>query len=672
MLCHVLGIALVGLGIAGLCPGGTSDAVAQALPREAEANRPEIRIGTELPAAALQRVEALNFKNADLRDVFRALAERSGLNLLVDDGIERRVTVALRDISVLEALRFLAEEYELSLVQTGPVFRVRRPPPPPPPAPPLPREIPVVVDGGLVTADFRSDDVGRVVRTLAEASGETILLRQGTTGTVSGLLQGVPFEAGLRTLLESNGFAIREEGGVYVVERGFLSGPEEEPVPNTYVRVDSTGVELRLQDADAARALRELARQSGNGIVTYTLPEGRRVTAVAAGLSVQEALAVILRGTGVAFRRQGDVYVVGSRSEDGIQATELLRLGYTRVDGVIDLIPEALKQQASIRVVPEQNGLLVTGSNDAIAEVAAFLAALDFPAPQILIEALVVDVFDTDAFRLGLTFGRGGFGADSTSRVASGYRLDGLGTGGYVLQGGGRKGNTYIDRLRDLFGIGSIGRLPPDFYFRIEALAQEGLIEIRSRPQLATLSGNTASLAIGTTQYFILETETPYASPSQVVTQTTQRFEKIEANVSLQITPFVSPTGEITASIKPEFSTPVGEFSAEVPPTISTRVIESMVRLRDGETIILGGLVSEEEVVTYNKVPILGDIPVLGWLFRSRVRSKQRSELVIYLTPHVFYGDERDDAKWRDLAERMGLSTEGVYMDPDAQERKRW
>ena len=176
-----------------------------------------------------------------------------------------------------------------------------------------------------------------------------------------------------------------------------------------------------------------------------------------------------------------------------------------------------------------------------------------------------------------------------------------------------------------------------------------------SRPQIATLNGHTASLKIGTTQYYLLRTQTPYQNPNQVLIQQSQRFEKIEANVVLEITPWVSASGEITADIRPEFSTPVGEFDPDIPPTINTRVLESTVRLRDGETIILGGLIQDEERITYSKVPILGGLPLVGRLFRSKSSERVKSEQVIFLTPHVFYGDERDNQKWERLKEEMDL-----------------
>jgi len=118
----------------------------------------------------------------------------------------------------------------------------------------------------------------------------------------------------------------------------------------------------------------------------------------------------------------------------------------------------------------------------------------------------------------------------------------------------------------------------------------------------------------------------------------------------------VSATGEVMAHIKPEFSTPVGRLSPNVPPTINSRVLEANVRLREGETIILGGLIQDTDAVERSGVPLLARIPLLGRLFRSSNRTRRQSELVIYLTPHVFYGDGQDAARWQQLRSRLGLT----------------
>ena len=110
--------------------------------------------------------------------------------------------------------------------------------------------------------------------------------------------------------------------------------------------------------------------------------------------------------------------------------------------------------------------------------------------------------------------------------------------------------------------------------------------------------------------------------------------------------------------VHPEFNTPVGTLNANVPPTINSRVLDSTVRLKDGETIILGGLIQESESENINKVPILGDIPLLGRLFRNKRTSLIKSELMIFITPYVFYGDGTDNERWNRLRENLELSTD--------------
>jgi len=172
-------------------------------------------------------------------------------------------------------------------------------------------------------------------------------------------------------------------------------------------------------------------------------------------------------------------------------------------------------------------------------------------------------------------------------------------------------------------------------------MAQEGKAIVQSHPQIATLNGHSASIKIGTTQYYLLESETIYPSQqSDLSKQTSQRFETIQADMSLVVTPHVSPDGELIVHVAPEFTTPTGDFSADVPPTLNRRVLESTVRLKNGETIVLGGLIQNVQSKTIDKVPILGSLPILGPLFQNRKTEDRRSELMIYVTPYVHFGSE--------------------------------
>ena len=652
-----------------------------------------IELEADLPRAALLEIGALSVRGADFRDVLRAIAAETGMNLLVDDQIEQRVTVAFQDVRAIDAVAALVREYGLRLEQSGSVFRVRRaaaaPPPAPPPGPVADVSFSGAAGGaGRLTIDAQGAPAELVARRITEASGTNVIVGPGAGQVpVRAYLAGVPVETALRTLAEASGLVLRESGGVYRLdalpqppqtERGGPGGnAPRRPGGRVGVRVEAGYAWLDLRQAPLGAVLEELAAGAGWGLASYAPTDGIAVTVDAAALPIRRAFEVVLRGTGLAFREQNGLVLVGDAENGGVTESRLVRMGYVRADRAAELLPPSVTAQAAVQAVPDQNAVLVSGPSGAVAEVVDFLSEIDRPAPQVLIEALVVEFLD-DSFReLGFDFGLGVFETDSlgnaVERGRRRYEFGGA-DGRFTFEGDGADVNYALDeadgRFGGLFGARSIGRLPDDFYFRIRALEQQGRAEVRTRPQLATVSGNTATLSVGRTQYYLLETTTPIQSPRDVFTQTTQRFEKIEANTNLSVTPFVSPTGEITAEIRPEFSNPVGQFTAGVPPEISTRVIESTVRLRDGETIVLGGLVADEESVDERRIPILGRIPLLGRLFSSKVTTVRRSELVIYLTPYVFYGSPQEGRRWSEVIEEQGYRpTDRTYRDV---EQLRW
>lgn len=514
------------------------------------AGSPSIRRAL-LPPEAHRVIPSLNVKDADLRDVFRAIGAEHNLNLAVDNGIDRRVTVRLSNVSAIDALLFLSDEYGIVIEQVGAVLRLRRPDE----IAPLPREIPVVVRDGLITLELAGDDIHAAARAISEKTGANVVIQQGVGGYISGYIQDAPVETGLRSVFESNGFSLSKKDGIY-----FIGQP---------------GIEVD------------------------------------------------------AFRPRNS-------------STRLIRLKHVKAEGMVERLPEHLRQKAAFQVIKEQNGIVAVGSDDVIAEAQDFFDQIDIPTPQILIEALVVDFEETDLVQVGATFGRRG------APPAGGYNF-GAGDeqrGGYFWEGDGDRTRSMLGFWGDLFGFGSIGRLPSDFYLRLQALVHEGRAEVRSRPQIATLSGHTASISVGTTQYYILKSIVGYPIPGQPGSGEVEHFERVDANVTLEITPWVSASGEVTAEIRPEFATPVGMLDPRVPPTINNRVVNTTVRLRHGETVVIGGLIQETQSVSYNKVPVLGSIPLLGHLFRNRRHDTRKSELVIFITPHVFYGDEADAEKW--------------------------
>ena len=579
-----------------------------------------------------KNIDVLDFRNTDIKDVLRAIADKFQLNIFIADEINVRVTVHLNNVSIKKALYFLAEEYELVLKEEGPIIKFELPPPEPEPDP-APLEIEFL--NGKLSVDINDEDIDRVIRDIALKSGQNIILSNGLSGNLSGLIQNLPFEEGLKLLLSNNGFEFRKQGNAYIVDWGFhdTSQRSNNKKQRFWIDVHDGLFDMDLQDAEIDQVVQELALRAGIDLIVYSKLPGT-ITAKCSKISFTDALNYLLKGSNFTFRKQGEIYTVGEKSLQGITSSRLLKLQYLKADGLVEILPKYLLNDASFQIIKEHNGLMVTGPEESIREAEDYLAEIDHPIPQILIEALVVDYNISDLKELTVNAGLGSPESDTSS--TSGFRslfpnIEQSASGDFL--------NGQIAFYAPQWGLPKVGKLPSDFYIKVKALERESKAKVVSRPQIATLNGHTASISIGTTQYFKFKTQTPYPSINQVYIQESERFEQIKAEMLLEITPWVSASGEITTEIHPEFSTPKENLDPETPPTIDHRILSSTVRLKDGETIILGGLIQDVESKSWEKVPLLGDIPILGNFFKNHSHNNSKTELMIYVTPHLYFED---------------------------------
>jgi len=586
---------------------------------------------------------SLNFKDTDLRDVFRAIAYQHGLNLFLDNSVTKRTTVALNRVRVYDAIQFLAQQNGLSVRLDGGIFRISPPLPPTPPVPAPPREPLVGFENNLLSVQLKDDDIEKAVLQIQRKTGRNILLISGTTGTLSGTLMDVEFDNGFSQLLNNNGFAVQKRNGIYLVSRlEYFVGTQGTQTPQKsgpyWVSVKDSLVSIDVTSAPLERVLHDMIRQLNTDVVFYSAISGT-VTARATGVPLPRALDLVLRNTSYSYREGDGAYLVGERTNKALMATRLLRLKYLRAEVLMDQLPQSITSQATIKVSKEHNGFIVIATSDILEQLRDYLGQIDRPVAQVLLEALVVDFDVTKGSEFGIQAGLAGM------KDSSAYTRRGILFPGIDMQFNGTAVNRMLKKAGsvDLFGktidLANLGKLPADFYLRLKALETEGIANVKSRPIIATLNGHKASLTVGTTQYYLLKTTVPYRDQSQVYFQESQSFQTIEADVKLEITPYVGVDGQITVDIKPDFRTPVGQLAPDLPPTINKRSMSSTLVMRDGETIILGGLVQESESESSDKVPILGSIPLLGKLFSSSSSTKRKVELLIYVTPHISYGE---------------------------------
>ena len=449
---------------------------------------------------------------------------------------------------------------------------------------------------------------------------------------MSGFFKDMELRKGLNLLAETNGMAVREKDGVYSFYReAWSSGGKEGQAAagsgRMRVTVKDKLVSLEVTAAPLSDIISSISAQTGISTVVYGELKGA-VTMRVSDLPIEQAFQILFRGTEFTFWMHEGIYFIGPQTMQVLNNSKLIVLKHMKVDDVMELLPSSLTKDAQLKAVKSQNAIMVMGTYEIIDGMSQYISQIDLPVPQILIEALVVDV-DMDRIR---QYGVDMFMGDAKRVPSSEHIYPNI---DQVLNKS--RSQDVVDLVP---GVRDIVSLPKNFVAQIQALEQEKALKIRSRPQIATLNGSEATITVGQTQYFLLKSETDYSQAQGVTAKTSERFEKIEANVTLTVTPFVTGQGEITCDIVPDFSEPEGSFDSRTPPTLNRRVLKSKVRLRDGETIVLGGLVKESINRTTRQFPFLGSIPVIGWLFKNVSDVKSRSQLMIFVTPHVYYGKD--------------------------------
>ncbi len=570
------------------------------------------------------RVPRLEASGTATRDVLAALGRTYGISLVVDQSVSGILNLRIDSVRLNDLFLFIAKEQELVWEKTGELLKVSKAPPPEP----EPGLLSISRSADRYSIEAQGVELARLVDSLMDVSNLTVVINADRNVLIDGRVVSLTLLDALQALLSPANLDVATQGEVLVIER---KSDESGAGTGTRLQLACADGILSFQATNVSlqQVIQRLSQACDVGITTQGQLDGT-VNATMSNVTVEEALVLILTGTSYTYQRVGDVLIVGSIENRDLQASRMLEFDYLIAERVEPIIPAVLRDRVSIKTIKEQNALLVTGPQTAITQLELFIQEIDIPVAQVLFEVLVVDYNTTDrsTFRLFAN----NFGGDSVSANEEYFpNVDVNWTGSQL--------NRELASLSDRLSIATLGPLPDNFFLRLQAMVQEGIANIRSQPQIASLNGHVASIIIGTTQYFLLEDATTFPG-DQPTTRTSQRFVTIEADMKLEITPFVNRSGDLVVEVMPEFNTPVGEFTSEIPPTINRRQLSSTVRLRDGETIVLGGLVETNVVRTIDKFPILGSLPLIGSLFQNRSTVEQRSDLMIYVTPRVYFGSE--------------------------------
>ena len=593
-----------------------------------------------------QMMSPLDVKDADIQDVFRTISKGYNLNIVLDQDVSGKVTVHLSDVPVIEGLRQLAKSNGYDVVKEGNVYRIRK-------ATDEQRSI-ISYYKGKLTVDVQNVDVKDLLKEISVKTATSIVPDSKVEGKITGKLYQVDLDDGLRALLEGNGFEINKRKNIYQVSMGQESASSPRPPSkgryarhtagpsNFYIDLSNGRLTLDVSSGNLQDVLKAIAQKSEMQIVTYGNIMGE-INAKLKDIPLTEALALLLGGTMFTFVQKDSIILIGDRNAatpagQALSKSELIQLKCIKADGVIQVLPKDISP-SNVRVIKEQNALLVSGTSEDIVSMREFVTTIDIPTPQVSIDAVIVEYSEGLQKEFGLNYWL--HDADKSSKA---YKTlpsptTKLGEGSNAVEAG-FSGSGVKKFIADIYGWGSfagrentlIGRLPDDFFAVVRFLESQNKANVLAKPSIITLNGNKASINVNETRYFKVTTGNVLGSDYSI------RFQPITFGIKLDITPWISQGGQITAEIAPEVSNSEGS-SADGYPNVSTRTISTTVRLNDGETIILGGLIKTNVSEHRNKIPILGDIPLLGSLFRHTTKTFDKTNLVVYITPHIIKKD---------------------------------
>lgn len=286
-----------------------------------------------------------------------------------------------------------------------------------------------------------------------------------------------------------------------------------------------------------------------------------------------------------------------------------------------------LPGDATFSIDPETHSLLVMSDDSTFSHISNVVSNLDRPKPQVLIKVVFLEVQHANALDLGIEGSYGhSFGnpmASNVFSVGNNFGLAGLGTTGQTI------GDTVMPTGAGLYSI-----LGTDFQATIRAISSAEKVQVLSRPSIMVRNNQPATITVGQSVPLVTGVTYPSSLSGPVSTITYQNV-----GIILQVTPFISADGLVEMIVSPQISSlssqQVQIATNQFAPVIDLRSASTVVVTPDGQTIIIGGLMRDQKTSIDSKIPLLGDIPLLGNLFKHRQDSTTKSELLIFLTPHI-------------------------------------
>src|SRR5437764_10018067 len=424
------------------------------------------------------------------------------------------------------------------------------------------------------------------------------------------------------------------------------------PVPPDAV-TESGGVGVcEFQGDDVGQVLRLLARQAKINMVVSDQVTGT-VTMRLEDVTALQAVAIIVKAKGLFMDQIDHVYYIKTAAEKTAEPTESdsYQFSYSRAKDVAPLLASQLASKDPPQFDERTNTIFFRESRSNLDNVRKLLVTIDKPTKQVMIEARLVEVTANPQQSYGIDWS-GVVGSASNGKTFTyGAPTTTGGTNGNITTGDFALGNPTNHNILGSFGNLAFSQFAiltiPQMSATLRFLNEDNDAEFLANPRVVTADNLQAKIEINRAQ------PVPQLNfNEQTATAALGGFQDKKFGNTLIVTPSINKDNFVTMKVKPEISNKVGDSTfvfagATVSsPIIDTRALESNVLIRSGDTLAIGGLLQDEVGKARNKVPLLGDVPVLGYLFQERLNNRVKRNLLVFVTPTIInskYGTGLED-----------------------------
>lgn len=416
---------------------------------------------------------------------------------------------------------------------------------------------------------------------------------------------------------------------------------------------------LNFQNVDVRRLLQVIGEFTGMNIVVSDTVAGN-LTLILKDVPWDQALDIILQQRGLDMRKNGNVILIAPREEIATKEklefesrqqigdleplrSESFQLNYHKAKAVFDFLKNKdqtlLSKRGSVIVDERTNKLFVNDTPGRLDDLRRLIAEIDIPVRQVMIEARIVEASDSFSKDIGV---RLGWHQVSPWNLGTGNRQQAV-IGGSIRDSGFHTGQTTTtpDFINDSMFVnlpanprsGNAGAMSLILFnsdatkfinLEVSALEADGRGKVISSPRVVTADQVEALIEQGV--------EIPY---QQATSSGATSISFRKANLALKVKPQITPDGKITMTLDVNKDTPNTRLTTGAGVAIDTKHVKTEVLVENGGTVVIGGIYQQESRETTNRIPVLGEIPYLGWLFRNTQKTDDKTELLVFITPRI-------------------------------------